>query len=540
MLVVIPVRGGSKGIPRKNVRLLAGQPLFVYTLRNAEKLASFFTLDYVVDTDDDEIADIASQYGAMVVQRPKELGYDNVTLDPVIENTVRVVEEKKDKKYEIVITMQATSPLLKYTTIKDAIESFITENCDTMISGVNIPHLAWTKENGEYIAKYKERVNRQQLEPHYKETGGFLITKREFVNKNSRIGKKVSIYEVNENEAIDIDSEWDWKLCENILSTRKILLRADGEENLGMGHIYRTLSLAYHLTGNKILFVTRRDMRMGAKKIEDSFFPVRFIDSDEDTLKIVDEFCPDIVINDILNTKLQYMQELRKKVKKIINFEDRGVGASIADVIINALYSQGKLQNEYTGFEYFFIRDEFLTASPKKFMTDVENIVVLFGGADPSNLTKRIFEIMKRVNKRKPNIKTHIITGFGYKHKNELKSNEKYKIYVHNDVKRVSKYMAEADMAITAQGRTIFELACMGVPSIVLAENNRELEHDFASISNGFINLGLGDEQEDDTIEKTIMWLIDSSGIRKQMHDLMLEKDFMHGQERVLKLILGD
>ncbi len=90
-----------------------------------------------------------------------------------------------------------------------------------------------------------------------------------------------------------------------------------------------------------------------------------------------------------------------------------------------------------------------------------------------------------------------------------------------------------------SQGRTIYELACMGIPSIVLAQNNRELGHVFAGISNGFINLGIGREQENEAICATVEWLIRTPNVRRQMHELLLEKDFRQGQERVIRLILG-
>ena len=117
---------------------------------------------------------------------------------------------------------------------------------------------------------------------------------------------------------------------------------------------------------------------------------------------------------------------------------------------------------------------------------------------------------------------------------------EEDKIFVHKDVKRVSSYMARMDLAVTSQGRTVYELASMGVPSIVLAQNEREAEHVFAGIQNGFINLGLGKDTDALTIISTIQWLVSTPNVRKEMRKLQLTKDFSKGHERVLKLILAD
>ena len=86
----------------------------------------------------------------------------------------------------------------------------------------------------------------------------------------------------------------------------------------------------------------------------------------------------------------------------------------------------------------------------------------------------------------------HFLVGFAYSHKDKITTDEENGVYVHIDAKRVSSYLSKADLAITSQGRTVFELASMGVPAVVLAQNEREAEHVFAGIQNGFINLGLG------------------------------------------------
>lgn len=540
ILVVIPVRGNSKGIPRKNLRLMNGIPLMVYSIRNAKALKDTYDVDVVVDTEDAEIAEIAEQNEVEVIMRPSQLSEDHVTLDPVIFHALVESEKKHDVRYDIVVTMQATSPTLMVETLKKALETFTSSEYDTMISAVNDAHLSWGYQGEKYVPQYSKRVNRQYLPKSLKETGGFLITKRDCVSEVGRIGENVTVYEVSSKEAVDIDTENDWKVCETILKSKRIILRADGEEELGMGHIYRCLSLAYHLTGHDILFVTKKDYELGVKKLQESYFPIRIINENEDIFEIIDDFQPDIVVNDILDTEKSYMSALKQKVSRIINFEDRGNGAAYADCVINALFNEKCNGNIYSGFKYFFIRDEFLTAVPKPFLEQVKNIVILFGGSDPSDLTRKTYGIFQKISEKFPAVNFHVITGFGYRYKNEVQTDEEHHIYIHNDVKRVSKYLAEADMAITSQGRTMYELACMGVPSIVLAQNAREMEHMFANISNGFISLGMGKQQDDKTIQSTIEWLISTPYVRKQMHELLLEKDFTKGQERVIKLILGE
>lgn len=540
ILTVIPARGKSKGIPKKNLRIMNGYPLIYYSIKNALRLKEHYDLDVVVNTDDMEIAEIANMCGGEVVMRPEELSGDSITLDPVVYHAVTETEKRKNLRYDIVVTMQATSPTLRAESLVKAISDFIETGTDTLISVYNDPHLSWTKKEDNIIPQYKKRENRQSLPQHYKETGGFMITKRECLTTGGRIGRKINIFELSEDEAIDIDSDMDWKLCEIILKKKKIILRADGEENLGMGHIYRCLSLAYRLTGHDLLFVTDERCSLGLKMIKDSFFKYKTIQDCNSMYEIVKEYKPDIVINDILDTSAEYISRLKASVPRVVNFEDKGMGAEYADCVINALYEGKGKHNVFNGFEYYFIRDEFLQTPPKRFSEEIKNIMVLFGGTDPSDLTRKIYPILQEVSQDHPEIEFHIITGFGYPYKNEIKEDPCHRIYVHHDVRRVSSYMKQADLAITAQGRTIYEFACMGVPSIVLAQNKRETEHTFASIGNGFINLGMGMEREPSAIKNTIDWLIHTPSVRKEMYKLLTSKDFKQGQDRVIKLILGE
>ena len=543
-LIVIPARGGSKRIPRKNVRIMCGKPLIVYSIENAKALRDkmHMDVDVAVSTDDEELGGIVRNRGVEVIARPAELATDRVTLDPVIYHAVGYMEEKHGLRYDVVITMQATSPTLKMETIASAIEYFESHDFDTVLSATNKPHLSWgINGDGEYVKNYEKRLNSQELPPNYLETGGFLITRRECVEETGRIGEKVSIFEISEDEAVDIDTYSDWVLCENILRRKKIMFRTVGKRSVGMGHVYRCLTLAYKLTGHEVIFAASADSDIGIEKIEDSNFNVIKIKDDRDFEQVLIDEKPDILINDILDTTREYMQMVTKHVKRVINFEDVGSGAKYADAVINALYEKGdKLHNEYYGSRYFCIRDEFLEEHPKEFSEKAENILVLFGGADPSDLTGRLYRICKQLHKTNPDVKFHFLLGFAYPNADSIVTSESDNIFVYKDVKRVSSYMSRMDLAVTSQGRTVYELASMGVPAIVLAQNEREAKHVFAGIQNGFINLGIGDETDDATVVSTIEWLMSTPNVRREMRKLQLQKDFSKGHERVIKLILDD
>ena len=537
VLAVIPARGGSKGIPRKNVRLMNGKPLIAYAIENA-KCCDLIT-DVVVSSDDEEILTISKNYGAYPLSRDSKLAQDAVTLDPVIYDAVIQMERIRKIDYDIVVTLQPTSPLLTPNTLNKALKSFINGTDDTYISVTNNPHLAWSTDGSKYFPLYKERLNRQQLEPYYLETGSFFISRRSVVTPNSRIGKNVSVYEIPERESTDIDTISDWVVCESMLRRKTIVLRCDGYKKLGMGHIYRCLTLAYHLTGHNVIFVTNRNCDEGLEKIKNSFFPYRTIDNDTEFFDILKEIHPDIVVNDCLDTIEEYVKGLKSIVNRVVTFEDLGDGSRFADAVINALYESKNISpNYYFGEKYIDLRDEFLTVKPIAVKENVSNVFVMFGGTDPSNLTERIYNMAKRITSQS-NINFTFVVGISYDCTSRgIVSTEKITVY--QDVKRVSEFMQNCDLAFTSQGRTVFELACVGVPSIVLAQNKREQLHTFAQMQNGFLNLGLGADVHDDTIEKTFEWLCSAYEVRTEMSRLMQQHDLKNGLDRICKIILGE
>lgn len=468
VLAVIPARGGSKGIPRKNVRLMHGKPLISYAISNALQCPDI--TDCVVTTDDEEIASVARLYGSQVVVRRAELAQDAVTLDPVVYDAVLQMEQKMGKSYDAVITLQPTSPLMTPETLNRAVKSFLNGTDDTVISVVNKPHLSWKKEDGQIVPNYEKRLNRQQLPPNYSETGAFFITKRPFVTENSRLGRKIGVFEVPEEESTDIDSVEDWIVAESILGRKNIIFRADGMKQRGLGHIYNCITMAFDLIGHNILFVTRKDCPEGLEKIKSTHLPYVTIDSDKDLDQIITDFKPDIWVNDCLDSSEEMMKWLKSRVPRVVSIEDTGAGTLYADAVINALYENKKTfcANTYEGSDYVCLRNEFLIERPKDFSERVKHIMVMFGGTDPSNLNRKLYEAAGVITSCYQDITFDFVTGLGYHaDDNGVISNPEKRIFVHNNVSKVTDYMKQADLAVSSQGRTVYEIASMGVPAII-------------------------------------------------------------------------
>lgn len=528
ILAVIPARAGSKGIPNKNIRLLGGHPLVYYAISNA--LKSKFITDVIVTTDSAEIIEIAKSMGVKYKLRDSSLCGDDVTLDSVIFDAVGDTNE-----LDYIVTLQPTSPTLTVETLDNAIAKIIKEKYDTLISVSNKPHLSWTVKGNEIVKNYVDRLNRQYLPAHYIETGAFLIAKANYVTHNSRIGKKVGVYEVQESESVDIDDFNDLIVAASILNSKKIAIYVNGNKNRGLGHVYRALELADE-------FFVKPDIYFDVNQTDISVFgdtkhnliPVNGIFDFFEKCKINNY---SLIVNDILSTTIDYMIGLRSVAPnaKIVNFEDNGEGVVAADLVINALLDNSKYKNVKCGYQYYIAPKKFLYHNPIKISDHVKNVIVTFGGADPNNYTDRVIKIISSDEYK--NFNFTVVLGREKDNVEELMKYNKFKnIKVYHDVKNMPALMCSCDIAITSRGRTGYELAILGIPTISIAQNTREEEHTFMCNENGFSYIGMN--PPDEIIKANIdLYLNLSKESRTRFHEMLLSHDLKNGRGRVMRLI---
>lgn len=533
ILVIIPARGGSKGIPRKNLRSLAGKPLIAYAINTARQ--SIYKPDVYVSSEDKEILTISQKLGAEIYERPKKLSKDLITLDPVIYDAYEQISLKKNKEYELIVTLQPTSPLLKTASL-DAAISFLLENkfYNTIMSCVKKVGLSWGFEENKFVPNFKKRLNRQELPPTFYETGGFLICTKETIRPNSRLGENVYLHELDHKEGIDIDDYDEWNLCDYYLKQKTILISTIGYPEIGLGHIYNTLLLANRILNHKIIFLVDDKSELGYNKIAAQNYEV-YMQQEADIKTDIFKLNPDVVINDRLDTTLDDMNALKEAGILVINFEDLGEGSKEADLVFNAIYPEKeKLPNHHYGPDYFCARDEFLLSPIKKVTKKVQQVLITFGGTDPNNLTKKTLEAIYPYCKEN-NIEIKIVLGLGYSAEASL---SQYKdLEIKKNIPNISEYMVGADLVFTSAGRTTYELALLGIPTIVLAQNDRELTHFFAYEENGFVNLGLGKLLSTKKIKSVFEEKVNNFESRKQMHSLMMRHNIRNGISSVIKLI---
>lgn len=233
ILGVIPARGGSKGVPDKNIKPILGKPLIAYTIQTG--LKSQLVSDLVVTTDSEVIQQIALEYGAECpFLRPDELATDTALAIPTIQHAVKEMEKLKNEKYDYIIMLQPTSPLKRSTDLDGALNRLIEEDADGIISVVNVDNhhpmkmKKFTGEDGhsgqlvDYQKPPYENCPRQLLPPIYIVNGAIYATKRDvFMHQNTFQGDFCLGYEMPAERSVNIDTEFDFLLAEHIITNNE-------------------------------------------------------------------------------------------------------------------------------------------------------------------------------------------------------------------------------------------------------------------------------------------------------------------------------
>ncbi|MGB9927145.1 MAG: cytidylyltransferase domain-containing protein [Methanosarcina sp.] len=223
IIAIIPARGGSKGIPRKNIKLLAGKPLIAYTIEEA--LKSKYLNQVVVSTEDEEIENISKRYGAEVIRRPSSLARDDSpTIDSVL-HAFEALDIKKEKTY-IIVLLQPTSPLRTFEDIDNAIKLFLNKKCESVISVCEYGHSPyWAyKVEEEYLkpvfGNTYLKMRRQDLPKCYMPNGAIYISTVDFLKDFKNFSHlKTYPYLMPFIRSIDIDSDIDFIFAEAILNS---------------------------------------------------------------------------------------------------------------------------------------------------------------------------------------------------------------------------------------------------------------------------------------------------------------------------------
>ncbi len=223
-IAVIPARGGSKGIPEKNIKEVFGKPLIAYSIEAA--LQAELVDRVIVSTDDQSIAEIASQYGAEVVQRPVDIAGDLASSESALLHVLETLQHKEQYQPDLLVFLQCTSPLTLPADIDGTVQALLDQEANTAFAAAPFHYFIWSKKSdGDMIGVNHDktkRLMRQQRQDQFIETGAvYVMQVPGFKENQHRFFGKTAMYEMLEDRCFEIDEPVDLLVAERLIEWQK-------------------------------------------------------------------------------------------------------------------------------------------------------------------------------------------------------------------------------------------------------------------------------------------------------------------------------
>ena len=214
IVAIVPARIGSKRIFQKNIKSLNGSPLLAWTI-NTLKKSKVFQDEIYVSTDDFRIEDLAYNYGAKTISRPKRLADDIVHIDEVIIHAVNTLKNMQ-KEFEYVGIFQPTTPFRNPKHIQEAFTHMKNESADSLFFATELNRFIWNRKPEPINYDYKNRPRSQDKEWELVETGDYIVKTKTLLTERNRLGGKITYFITTPLSAFDLDTKFDWKVAESI------------------------------------------------------------------------------------------------------------------------------------------------------------------------------------------------------------------------------------------------------------------------------------------------------------------------------------
>ncbi len=545
--VVIPARGGSDRVPYLNIRRLGDAPLLAHTIRAAKEASGIDRI--IVSTDDETVADIARAHGAEVpFLRPKELSGDLSSLMPVVRHAV-AESEKGHARPDVVVVLQATAPFRTAKSIEEAVAKVASGRFSAVVSVTSDLSLRWKAEDGLLRPLFDRAGRRDEQEPVYLENGAIVALQREILDTDDRFGDAVGFVVLDKREGFAVHDLDDFWMAERLLREPRILFRVDGSKVMGMGHVYRSLAIAEALREGsraEISFLMSADHSEGIATISKSGYPVRVfraggLDSILDSIR---DFAPSVVINDLPLVEETYLRSLGRLGTVTINLvdtlDDLERVSRDAQFVISVMNEDRETPEGFYGGPAFAILRRHFQGRERAFRDKPAKILLSFGGADPQALTVKVARALAPLARE---VEIVSVAGPAFPHTAVFEALQRTlgaNLPLVKGVEvQIADLMLDADLVLCSGGMSVYEIAALGTPGVVLAQNAREDRRMREFSRFGTIEyLGLGVDVEEAAVLETVRRILTDAAKRRAMSDRGRSLVDGYGAARAASIVL--
>jgi spore coat polysaccharide biosynthesis predicted glycosyltransferase SpsG/CMP-N-acetylneuraminic acid synthetase len=528
VLAVVPARGGTDHVPYLNIKRLGDCPLLAHTLQAARAAQ---TVDrVVVSTDDPQVAEVARAWGAEApFLRPRDLAGDIPSLKPVIVHAVREMEARGERP-EVVVVLQATTPFRDGAAIDDAVGKLVAGGYDTVLSVTEDRTLSWRAEGSRLLPLFAREGRRDEQPPVYKENGAVVAMRRAVLDGDSRFGEKVGHVVLDKRAGFTVHDLEDFWMAERLLNQPRVLFRVDGGSRMGMGHVYRSLAIAEALRAlsrAEIAFLMSGGLEheQGLIAVSRAGYPLRVLRDGglPACLDEVRDFSPAILINDLPALDGAYLTALSRLGATTVNLvdalDDLETTEHYAQVIVSTMKEDRETPEGFYGGPAYAILREHFRGRVKAVREEPELVVLSFGGSDPQGLTLKAARALQALD---ASVEIVAVAGpaFSYRREFEALARElPRKVPLINEAGgHIAELMLEADLVVGSGGMSVYELAALGTPGVVLGQNAREDKRMREFARHGtVVYLGLGPEVGEDALRQAVHALLRDADGRREM-----------------------
>jgi spore coat polysaccharide biosynthesis predicted glycosyltransferase SpsG/CMP-N-acetylneuraminic acid synthetase len=525
VVAIVPARGGTDRVPYLNIKRLGDLPLLAHTLEAARGAA---TVDRVfVSTEDERVAEVARASGAQVLSRPSELARDIPSLKPVIVHAVGELEAAGER-VDVVVVLQATTPFREAAAVDEAVAKLVSGGFDSVVSVTEDRTLNWRAQGESLVPLFEREGRRDDQPPVYKENGAVVALRRRVLDAPTRFGDTVGFLVLDKRAGFTVHDLEDFWMAERLLRTPRILFRCDGSAALGMGHVFRSLAIAEALREGsraEVAFLMTGEHGEGIRSVSREGYPVRVAGDGrlETYLEHIRDFSPAILINDLPRLEDAYLRALAHigatTVNLVDTLDDLERTEQYKQVVVSVMNEQRETPEHFYGGPEFAILRSHFQGRAKEIRERPRLVLLSFGGSDPQGLTLLAARALADLP---PEIEVLAVAGpaFAYRRAFEaLAARLGRKLPLINEAGgHIADLMLEADLVVCSGGMSVYEVAALGTPAVVLAQNAREDARMRAFAGHGTVAyLGLGTELSEEALARAVRELLDDVGRRRAM-----------------------